>query len=131
MVEEWRYIKKLDNKFKVSNLGNIFNVKTQRILKPSNINGYRRVHISKNKTMYIHRLVAETFIPNPENKPFVNHIDGNRQNNMVKNLEWCTQKENVHHAWSIGLCEKTRKIASTLAVRGWKARKNKKEKKEG
>lgn len=58
--------------------------------------GYRRVSI-KCKTYYVHRLVAETFIPNPDNKPSIDHIDRNRANNDVSNLRWVTTKENAYN----------------------------------
>jgi hypothetical protein len=65
-------------------------------------NGYFRVKI-KDKSYYIHRLVAQTYIPNPENKATVNHMDGNKANNMLCNLEWATRSENVQHACDTGL----------------------------
>ena len=71
-----------------------------------NGNGYMVVYLkrdTKRKTKCVHRLVAEVFIDNPNNLPEVNHIDGNKQNNHVDNLEWCTTSENIKHAYRIGL----------------------------
>lgn len=67
-----------------------------------NKKGYANVQI-KGRVRPVHRLVAETFIPNPENKPEVNHIDGNKKNNKVTNLEWVTTRENLDHAYKLGL----------------------------
>lgn len=76
--------------------------------RPSN-NGYKLVSLAidkyKSKQFYLHRLLAQTFVPNPEHKQTVNHKDGNTLNNSIDNLEWCTQKENIRHAWSSGLCD--------------------------
>lgn len=71
-------------------------------LKQYNVNGYKHVKIA-GKLFYVHRLVAIAFIPNPQNKPQVNHKDGNRSNNNVSNLEWVTAKENSQHALKTGL----------------------------
>ena len=64
--------------------------------------GYSKVKIDK-KSYFVHRLVAIAFLDNPENKETVNHIDGNKSNNHVSNLEWCTRSENSQHAYDIGL----------------------------
>lgn len=67
--------------------------------------GYLTVSLWKNntgKTLHVHRLVAEAFIPNPLNKPEVNHIDADKTNANVRNLEWCTREENIQHAYNIG-----------------------------
>ena len=73
------------------------------LLKPKRQrNGYLKVRIGS-KEMRVHRLVALAFIPNPMNKPDVNHIDGNKENNRVENLEWVTKSENMKHAYENGL----------------------------
>lgn len=112
-VIEWKSIKGFEELYKVSNLGNVKNAKTNKNSKPvKNKTGYMRVNLSKNgikKNFHIHRLVAEAFIPNPENKPQVNHKDENLENNCVDNLEWCDSKYNTNYG------ERNKKIANKLS----------------
>lgn len=83
--------------------GKVFSLKTMSFLKLSNRgDGYHTVHLDK-KFYRVHRIVADTYIPNPENKLEVNHIDGNKQNNMLCNLEWVTRSENIQHSFDTGL----------------------------
>ena len=79
--------------------GNIFIKATGKEITPKNNgNGYLRIYIPKIKKRFLlHRLVATAYVPNPDNKPQVNHIDGNKHNNSSNNLEWCTNQENVSH----------------------------------
>lgn len=73
--------------------------------------GYERVVLTKDgirKTYSVHKLVALAFIPNPENKTTINHMDGNKRNNNVSNLEWATEKENQNHKWKNGLANYNR-----------------------
>ena len=97
-AEEWKCVLDYEN-YEVSNLGNVRNKKTGRILKSYDKGGYAVVGLSKTKgkIFQVHRLVCQAFILNPENKPQVNHIDKNGLNNNVKNLEWNTVLENNIH----------------------------------
>ena len=93
--------------YSISEDGMVYNTKFNRKMKP-NINsiGYLRVLLSSGgstKQLFIHRLVADAFVPNPDNKPEVNHIDGNKENNNANNLEWVTRSENENHAYKTGL----------------------------
>lgn len=107
MNEIWKPIKGYEGLYEVSNLGHVKSVKNNIILKSSkNHKGYPFVVLYRNgksKNDRIHRLVAETFIPNHENKPQVNHIDCDKSNNQVNNLEWCDNSENQRHAFRHGL----------------------------
>ena len=93
--------------YSVSNLGIVRNDKKGKTLQYNILkNGYARVDLCNvygAKHFSVHRLVASLFIENPLNKPFVNHIDGNKVNNKVTNLEWCTEQENTLHALETGL----------------------------
>lgn len=133
MKEDWKPVKGYEGLYEVSNLGRvrsldriihtnnrfnkmIKNVKG-RIIKPSlnSKTGYLQIILhksKKNKLFLVHRLVAESFIPNPKNKPQVNHINGIKTENFVNNLEWCTGSENVKHSFKIGLSHSNFKTQS-------------------
>ena len=89
------------NDYFISNFGNVKNTKTNRIMKLQNhIRGYKLVSLKKNgkwKLLTVHRLVAKAFLENPNNEKVIDHIDNNPSNNNVKNLRWCSQKENLYN----------------------------------
>lgn len=94
------------SRYYITDQGHVENKKRHRIKPFDNGHGYLCVGLSSNgerKNFYVHRLVAMMFIDNPLNLPEVNHIDGNKKNNSVKNLEWVSKRENIHHAVKCGL----------------------------
>lgn len=116
MTEIWKIIPECDSFYEVSNFGRIRSYKNSNHGKrsiPIVIHGlkglYKTVPIN-GKTRYIHRLVAEAFIPNPNNLPVVNHINGNKYDNNVENLEWVTYSDNTQHALEAGLLGKCKKV---------------------
>lgn len=123
-MEEWKEIFGFGGSYLVSNTGKVKSIINNIILEPAIISkrnstkGYKAVNL-KRKLHYVHRLVAETFIPNPDNKPQVNHIDGNTWNNNVENLEWVTSKENMQHAYKMGLIKQD-KEHSTENQKRWR-----------
>lgn len=117
MEEIWKEIKDTKGNYSISNLGNVksndryikypdgvLRFYKERLLSPViKKTGYAVVMITGRKQSAVHRLVAQHFIPNHENKPFINHINGIKADNRVINLEWCTAKENNQHAYDTGL----------------------------
>lgn len=114
----WKPVDGFDGYYEVNNLGNVRSVRYNhkgkmiysRSVKPFvKSNGYLGMVLSKQSyrtNCLIHRLVATAFLDNPSNLPEVNHIDGNKLNNAVSNLEWCSSSDNLHHAYQTGLKSK-------------------------
>lgn len=120
MQEEWRDISGFEGRYQVSNTGRVKSlsrkvnnhtgmllVKEKILTAKPNPKGYVHIRVNNNdgvkSTIRVHRAVAEAFLSNPDNKPQVNHIDGNKSNNIITNLEWCTNGENQIHAYKNGL----------------------------
>lgn len=131
-IEVWKAVEGYENLYQVSNLGNVKSLDREvtyssgvvtlhkgKTLKQDTARGYKRVTLSENgktKRFQVHRLVAMHFVENPEDKPHVNHLDGNKANNVVDNLEWCTASENEQHSF---------KVLGKKALRGDRKKTNK------
>lgn len=115
IAEEWKDIEGYEGLYQISNKGRVKSlvgwnghkyISREKILKPSKTStGYWKVDLHKNgkkKSLKLHRVIASAFIPNPNNLPFINHIDSNPLNNSLENLEWCTPKYNSQYSYEHG-----------------------------
>lgn len=100
-MEQWIKIKGYEDMYEISNIGRVRSTSKNIIMRPQiHYKGHLFLHLYKDKVyrkFFIHRLVADHFIPNPDNKEVVNHIDENKKNNNVSNLEWMTSGENTRY----------------------------------
>lgn len=140
MEEIWRDVPDFEGLYEISNLGRVKskarNIRTflkynyhnhpikERILKIGTTKGYASVGLCKDGKMYnkaLHRLLAKAFIPNPNNYPIINHKDGNKLNNRLDNLEWCTYKHNTQEAYRLGLNNISEKHIEAVRELGFKS----------
>lgn len=116
MEEIWKDIPGYEGMYKCSNLGNVYSYNSNAKMKARKQNsGYFLLHLNRfgiRKAFTVHRLIASVFVPNPENKPQVNHKNGNKEDNRASNLEWATAKENTNHAFKNGLVKDINKSRS-------------------
>jgi hypothetical protein len=125
MEEIWKEIDGYNGIYLISNTGIIKSkgrkwrkIGEYRIMKQCHSSGYKGVMLSLNGKMTfkkVHRLLAIAFIPNPENKPHINHLNGVRDDNRIENLEWCTHSENMQHAYDYGLKKPVKQLKSHLS----------------
>lgn len=124
MIEEWRPVVGYEGLYEVSNTGQVRNYRGKLLRPGLNHNGYLKCVLckkGKTKTIYIHRLVAQVFIPNPDNLPEVNHKDEVKSNNCVENLEWCNRKYNCNYGCAQDKRVKTNIINGRFKYSGQKS----------
>lgn len=126
MEEVWKPMRGHESLYEVSNLGRIRSIpktgfrKRAVLAQHTERHGYKRIRLTDGNVKFsalVHRIVAEAFVPNPDEKPIVNHIDGDKGNNRADNLEWVTYKENHEHAVRTGLIPKNQIMNAVEASR--------------
>ena len=114
-MEVWKDVPGYEGLYIASNLGRVKGLKRGKILSPApNEKGYLHIVLCKNgimKTKKLHKIIAQTFVPNGSGLTEINHIDGNKLNNAADNLEWCSHLENMRHAVKLGLENKKKLVA--------------------
>lgn len=123
MKEIWKDIKGYEGLYQVSNLGRIKKLPNKILNCTITVQGYKTVHLSKekqSKIFRVHRLVAKAFIENPNNYDVVNHKDENKLNNCINNLEWCDTKYNIHYSkcWEAANSKTSKKVMQLDANTG-------------
>lgn len=124
MEEIWKTIKGFESSHLISSNGRVYSILRKKYLiirhRDKRYSDVSIENNNKRKHFTIHRLVAETFIPNPENKREVNHINGNKSDNNIMNLEWVTTSENMIHSFNNGLRLKlSKKEHKIIAIENW------------
>ncbi len=120
MIEVWKDIKDYKGLYQVSNIGSVRSLKKRELSKGKIKVGYFIVSLWKNgvgQTFYVHRLVAEAFIPNPYNKREINHKNGIKIDNRIKNLEWNSTSENMQHAYRSGCIKQKLSSDQIISIR--------------
>ena len=122
MMETWKDIVGFEGLYRISNEGNILSLLTDKVLSPYNNKGYLMVRLYKNNkssSLYVHRLVAQSFVANPNGYIEINHIDENKRNNHHSNLEWCSRVYNCNHGSrnnKIGMASSMNKLTPVMQL---------------
>ena len=121
--QEWEPVGGFSNKYLINKNGVVVSIqhgkRNKTLAKRIDRGGYQTVRLNKDgitSTHFIHRLIAAAYIPNPDNKPNINHINGIKTDNKIENLDWCTHAENIRHAYGSGLIKSQAKQTPIINI---------------